>query len=292
MASALVEARTLTTFAQSRHHLFQHRQVALGWLVAATIVLAAITIAGLVLAEAAQQTNFSQAMRSPGWAHFFGTDWMGRDLATRTIVGVSKSIQIGLFAATVSALIAAALGALAALGPKWLDAAITWLIDLMLGVPHILLLILISFALGRGFWGVAIGVAVTHWPSLARVLRAEIMQLRDAQHVQIARRLGFDGWQIARRHLVPAVLPQFLVGLVLLFPHAILHEAAITFLGFGLSPEQPAIGVILAESMSYLTTGMWWAAILPGAVLLLVVLGFDGVGGALRQLIAPTTRQE
>ena len=93
--------------------------------------------------------------------------------------------------------------------------------------------------------------------------------------------------RIAFTHVIPHVLPQYLVGLVLLFPHAVLHEASITFLGFGLSPEQPAIGVILSEAMGYLTSGAWWLAVFPGLALLAVVLMFDRAGALLRRMMSP-----
>ena len=176
--------------------------------------------------------------------------------------------------------------------PLKADAVVTWLIDLMMGIPHIVLLILISYALGKGFWGVTIGVAVTHWPSLARVVRAEILQCRESTFVAVARKLGQSPLRIALKHMVPYVLPQFIVGLILLFPHAILHEAAVTFLGFGLPPEQPAIGVILSESMAYLSAGMWWLAVFPGLALIATVLLFDVAGSNLRKLIDPHSSQE
>lgn len=162
----------------------------------------------------------------------------------------------------------------------------------MMGIPHIVLLILISFALGKGFWGVTVGVALIHWPSLTRVIRAEIMQCREAGFVKTASKLGVSRFKIAVRHMLPYVFPQFLVGLVLLFPHAILHEAAITFLGFDLSPEQPVIGIILSESMSYLTAGMWWLALLPGLALIGVVMLFNCLGSSIRRLIDPSSSQE
>ena len=92
--------------------------------------------------------------------------------------------------------------------------------------------------------------------------------------------------------MLPYVLPQFVVGLVLLFPHAILHEAAVTFLGFGLPPEMPAIGIVLSESMGYLSAGLWWLAVFPGAALVLVVMLFDAVGESLRKLVDPASAQE
>ena len=161
-----------------------------------------------------------------------------------------------------------------------------------MGIPHIVLLILISYALGKGFWGVTIGVAITHWPSLTRVIRAEVLQVKQSQYVAVARQLGVSPLRIAAKHVLPYVLPQYLVGLILLFPHAILHEASITFLGFGLSPEAPAIGIILSESMKYLSSGMWWLALFPGIALIVTVLLFDVAGSGLRRLIDPHSAQE
>ena len=113
------------------------------------------------------------------------------------------------------------------------------------------------------------------------------MQLKERQYIKIAGKLGMGKMQIAWKHMMPHLLPQLLVGVVLLFPHAILHEASITFLGFGLSPEQPAIGVILSESMKYLTMGKWWLALFPGLLLVLVVALFHFIGDTMMTLINP-----
>ena len=269
-----------------------NRKLTLAAMVFAVAALAAVVVAGVLATDAATATDFAQKNLAPSPAHPFGTDWMGRDMLLRTLAGLSTSVLVGLLAATVSSVIALVMGAVAALGGKKADAVVTWLIDLMMGIPHIVLLILISFALGKGFWGVAIGVAVTHWPSLTRVLRAEILQCRQSAFVAVARKLGQSPARIATRHMLPYVLPQFLVGLILLFPHAILHEAAVTFLGFGLPPEQPAIGVILSESMGYLSAGMWWLAVFPGLALIATVLLFDLAGSSLRKLVDPHSAQE
>ena len=269
-----------------------NRRLTLAVFVLAVAALAGVVVAGVAAGDAATATDFAQKNLAPSLAHPFGTDWMGRDMLLRTLAGLSTSVLVGLLAATVSALIALVLGTAAALGGKRVDAAVTWLIDLMMGIPHIVLLILISFALGKGFWGVTIGVAVTHWPSLARVVRAEVLQLKESTFVAAARKLGQGSASIAARHMLPYVLPQFIVGLILLFPHAILHEAAVTFLGFGLPPEQPAIGVILSESMAHLSAGMWWLAVFPGLALVATVLLFDAAGSSLRKLVDPHSAQE
>lgn len=260
--------------------------------VAFACALAAMVVAGLLLQPTAMTSDLAQKNLAPCWAHPFGTDQLGRDMLCRTVAGLSTSILVGLVAAAASSVIAVVLGAVAALGGKRADYVVSLLIDLMMGVPHIVLLLLISFALGKGFWGVTIGVALTHWPNLTRVMRAEMLQCKQAPYVQAARRLGAGPAAIVRRHMIPYILPQLVVGLVLLFPHAILHEAAVTFLGFGLSPEQPAIGIILSESMAYLSSGMWWLAVLPGVTLVAAVMAFDAVGHGLRRLIDPAHAQD
>ena len=258
----------------------------------AAVLLCAVAVAGIFLEGRAMQTDFSQKNLAPSLQYPFGTDWMGRDMLARTLTGLSLSIRIGVLTAAVSAVIALAIGIAAALlGPK-VDAALSWCMDLVMGIPHILLVMLISLAFGRGFTGVVAGVALSHWPSLSRVIRGEVLQLRQAAYVRAAEKLGIPRRRVVRRHILPHLLPQFLTGLILQFPHAILHEASVTFLGFGLSPEQPAIGVILSESMRYLTTGKWWLALFPGLALVLVVLLFAGMGERLRRLLDPASAHQ
>ena len=255
----------------------------------AVVFLAGITIAGSVFAEDAVVVDFARKNLSPCGEYIFGTDWMGRDMFLRTLTGLSMSIKIGLLAAGVSSIIAFVLGTMAATMGKKVDSVITWIIDLVMGIPHILLLILISYAFGKGFKGVVIGVALTHWTSLARLIRSEVLQLKEATYIKVAEKLGKSKFEIAVKHMVPHLLPQFLVGLILLFPHAILHEASITFLGFGLSPEQPAIGIILEESMAHLAMGRWWLAVFPGLLLVFTVVLFDVAGESLRKLLDPAS---
>ena len=262
------------------------------FLIAAVAILAAVTAAGILMEESAMETDFSRTNLKPSLEYLFGTDWMGRDMFARTIAGLSLSIRIGLLTAAVSAGAALVLGTAAAVLGRKADAVISWCIDLVMGIPHILLVMLISIACGRGFAGVVAGVSLSHWPSLARVIRGEVLQLRSAPYILAAEKLGVSRFDIVRRHMVPHILPQFLTGMILLFPHAILHEASVTFLGFGLSSEQPAIGVILSESMRYLTTGKWWLALFPGLALVLTVILFAMLGERLRRLLDPASVHE
>lgn len=255
-------------------------------------VILALYAIGLLIPDDALSANYLEARQAPSSAHLFGTDTLGRDLFLRTLKGLSVSMTVGICASLASAVIAIIVGACAANGSKRLDAAVNWCIDLVMSVPHMILIILISFALGRGMLGLLVGIAATHWCSLARLIRGEVLQLKTQPYVLLSRHLGHNSWWILRHHLLPHLMPQFIVGLVLLFPHAILHEASVSFLGFGLPPEEPAIGIILSESMRSLSAGMWWPAVLPGATLVLLVLAIDRLGEALRRVLDPASAQE
>lgn len=252
------------------------------------IFLVTVIVGGVLLDEERIVTNLNERNSAPSLEHFFGTDWLGRDMFARTVMGLSLSIGVGLIGAIGSTLIALFLGMAAATMGKMADRIISWIIDLFLSVPHLVTLILIAFTLGGGFKGIVIGLTLTHWPSLARVIRAEVMQVRSAEYVQVSQKMGKSRWWIAVHHILPHIVPQLLIGFMLLFPHVILHEAAVTFLGLGLSPHEPAIGIILSESMKYLSSGMWWLAFFPGLCLLIVVRMFDQIGENLRVLMDPT----
>ena len=255
------------------------------------IVLFGVVAGSLLLGRAGIDPDFSTRLAGPSLAHWFGTDQLGHDMLARTIHGLNVSIWVGLVASAVSVVIAALLALFATTCGRWADALVAFMVDAAMGLPHLVLLILISFALGGGTTAVIIAVAVTHWPRLTRILRAEILQLRNADYVFAARRMGKSWAYIGRHHFLPHLWPQLLVGLVLLFPHAILHEAGLTFIGFGLEPSKPAIGVLLAESMRYLMAGKWWLGLFPGLCLLAIVLCFDAIGNGLRLFADPRQGQ-
>lgn len=258
----------------------------------AALLLLAIGLVSMLLGAGAAATDLAARNAAPSFRHPFGTDWLGRDMFARTVQGLALSIQVGLIGAACSTLIAAVMGLLAAAMGKTTDRVLSWLMDMFLSVPHLVALILIAFVCGGGMRGIVIGIALTHWPTLARLIRAEAMQLRETEYVQVSRKLGRSAWWIAARHVAPHLVPQLLTGFLLMFPHAILHEAAVTFIGLGLSPHQPAVGVILSESMRYLSTGMWWLAVFPGAGLLIVIRAFDVLGEQLRALMDPRHMRE
>lgn len=268
------------------------RKKVIFYIAISVIYLLIILIVGLTMNSDKYAVDYSSKFMKPSFSHFFGTDFMGRDMFWRCIKGLSNSILIGIIAAGISSIIALIFGVSSAIiGGKY-DKFINWCIDACMSIPHLILLILISFMMGRGGVGVTVAVAVTHWPSLTRIVRAEVMQIRSSQYVQAAYKMGKSKYEVAKSHIIPHVIPVYLVGVVLLFPHAIMHEASITFLGFGLSAEVPAIGIILSEAMKHITTGKWWLAFFPGIMLLSVVMLFDIIGENLKRLINPYSGNE
>ena len=248
-----------------------------------------ILVAGSMIDPEKFSIDLINKNQSPSIMHIFGTDWIGRDMFFRTLKGLSISMKIGVLSSIISGIIAVILGIIGPTCGKKVDGVITWFIDLVLSVPHTLIIILISMAAGGGLKGIVLGVSLTHWTSLTRVIRAEVMQIKEAEYTKIARNFGKSSFYIAKNHILPHIIPQLLVGIVLIFPHAILHESSVTFLGFGLQSHEPAIGIILSESMKYLTSGKWWLSFFPGLSLVLVSIMVDNMGKRIGKLIDPKT---
>ena len=257
-------------------------------LVSATFaVIVLILVFGTLSGEKAVVTDFGAKNLAPSAEHIFGTDWLGRDMLSRTLKGLSLSVVTGMAASVVSAVMALIIGVLGASGGKRTDAALGMLTDACMGLPHILLMLLISLALGGGTYGAATAVALTHWPGLSRVIRGEILQLKESPYIKIASKLGSSPMNIFRKHYLVHLLPQLVTGTVLAFPHAVIHESSLTFLGFGPGSGEPAIGVILSESMQYLMTGTWWLALFPGVSLAALTMLLFAAGNSARILLLP-----
>ena len=246
-----------------------------------------ILVAGSMIDPEKFSIDLINKNQSPSIMHIFGTDWIGRDMFFRTLKGLSISMKIGVLSSIISGIIAVILGIIGPTCGKRVDAVITWFIDLVLSVPHTLIIILISMAAGGGLKGIVLGASLNDWTSLTRVIRAEVMQVKEAEYTKIARNFGKSSFYIAKNHILPHIIPQLLVGIVLIFPHAILHESSVTFLGFGLQSHEPAIGIILSESMKYLTSGKWWLSFFPGLSLVLVSIMVDNMGKRIGKLIDP-----
>lgn len=210
----------------------------------------------------------------PDAVHWFGTDNLGRDLWIRCFQGMLTSLQIGSGAALCSGIIALLMAAISRLHYR-LDMLMRLVTDAMLSMPHLLLLILICFTFGGGKQGVILAVAVTHWPRLALILRAESMRVSHSDYLTLTHRLGHGYFYCWWYHYLPVLLPQWLTGTLLMFPHAVLHSAALSFLGFGLTPHEPSLGLLLADALRFIGHGNWWLVLFPGMMLFILVILFD-----------------
>lgn len=235
-----------------------------------TMILIVIVISGMFLNSSVNDVDFANKNLPPSPYAIFGFDWLGRNVFYRTITGLSISIICACVSSILSTILSIVFGYMQSSNNRAISAFASTLCDLICGIPQIVLLLLISIALNRGYLGVIVGISVTHWASLSKILCGEIKEIKQTSWYMFATKNY--SYLKRMRLLLPCLLPQIIVGAGLMFPHAILHESTITFLGFGLSAETPAVGIILSEASAHLANGVWWVAILPGLALILVTL--------------------
>lgn len=250
-------------------------------------LFAAIVLGAVMVPDGGPPVSHLTRNLAPSLAHPFGTDTLGRDMAQRTVAALAVSVKVGLFAALLSTLVAVVLG-LAATVSRAADRVVGVATEMALGLPHFVLVMLVAYAVGGGMWGVILGVGLTHWPRLSRVLRHEAQTVAASDFVAASRALGRGPGWIARHHLAPHLLPQIVAGFVLIFPHAVLHEAGLSFIGLGIPPHLPSIGVILSDSLRAILAGHWWLAVFPGLGLMLIALAFEMFGEGLRRAADPS----
>lgn len=211
-----------------------------------------------------------------------GTDRYGRDMLSRLMAGTWISFSVGLIAIFISLLIGITLGSIAAYYKGWVDELIMWLINVIWSVPTLLLVIAITLALGKGFWQVFVAVGLTMWVEVARVVRGQVMSIREMEYVEAGRALGFKDLRIMAKHILPNITAPVIVISASNFAAAILIEAGLSFLGLGAQPPQATWGKMISEHKGYIITGEAYLAILPGLAICLLVLSFVLLGNGLR----------
>ncbi|MEV2246249.1 ABC transporter permease [Streptomyces sp. NPDC049970] len=255
------------------------------------VVLAVLVVPPLVHLDE-QAVDLAAKLQPPSLSHPFGTDDVGRDLLLRCIYGLRVSLLVGVVAAVVATVIGTAVGALAAATGGWADRVVMRLLDVFSSVPHLLLGIFIVAMFRPGVWPVVISVALTHWLSTARIVRAEVLSLRSRPYIDAAISGGASRLRVAARHLVPAVLPQASLAAALMVPHAIWHESALSFLGLGLPTHQASLGTLVQSARGSLLVGDWWPTLFPGLCIIVPTLAIAGLAGAWRERINPRRRSE
>ncbi|MFE9674942.1 ABC transporter permease [Streptomyces sp. NPDC006259] len=254
-------------------------------------VLAVLLVPPLVQLDQ-QAIDLAAKLRPPSWAHPFGTDDVGRDLLLRCVYGLRVSLLVGAAAALTATVIGTAVGATAGALGGWADRGIMRLVDTVSSVPHLLLGIFVVAMFRPGVWPVVISVALTHWLSTARIVRAEVLSLRSRPYIDAAVSGGASRWRVAVRHLLPGVLPQAALAAVLMVPHAMWHESALSFLGLGLPTHTASLGTLIQSARGSLLAGQWWPTLFPGLFIIVPTLAIAGLAGAWRERLNPRRRSE
>lgn len=250
------------------------------------IILVVSALLGPFFLGSPLEQNLDLRLHAPSAAHPFGTDQLGRDVLSRTLHGGRISLGLGVGVMLASLLIGSSVGLLAGLLGGWWDEIIMRVTDIFLAFPGLILAMAISAALGPNLTNVMIAVALVSWPAYARLVRAQVLALREREFVEAARALGSSQGRIALRHLLPNTLAPLLVQGSFDVGSAILTAAGLGFIGFGAQPPTPEWGAMVSETRNYITQAPW-ASSAPAIAILLTVLAFNLIGDALRDVFDP-----
>ncbi|CAA9558631.1 MAG: Dipeptide transport system permease protein DppC, partial [uncultured Thermomicrobiales bacterium] len=269
--------------------LLRNRGALVGLAILATLALMAL-VAGPTAPYEPNTMAPADALQAPSPAHLFGTDQFGRDIFSRIMHGARLSFQVGFIAVGIALVCGVVLGLLAGFYGRWVDAAVTMLIDIMLAFPGILLALAIVAVLGPSLLNLMIAVGISAVPSYTRLVRGAVLAAKEQAYVEAARVTGVGDGAIMFRHILPNVLAPVIVLATLGIGGAILVGAALSFLGLGAKPPTPEWGAMLSQGRNYLTLA-WWITLFPGLAIMVTVLSINMLGDGLRDALDPRLKR-
>ena len=284
-----LQARSQWSYARMR---FLRHRLAMAGLLGLVIVFGAGAFAPWVAPYTFDQIDLNHLYTAPTLTakHFFGTDELGRDFFSRTIYGIRTSEEVGLFVAVVSSIFGVIVGAIAGYYRGWIDNLLMRVTDLVLTLPAIAILLTVAALWGSGNqWRISFILAGFFWTGIARVVRGVFLSLREKEYVEAAKASGAGDLRIMFRHILPNTLGPVIVNGTLAVAAAILTEAALSFLGFGIKPPTPSLGILIVDGQN--NPQKWWLTVLPGLVLVFIVICVNFVGDGLRDALDPTQRR-
>ena len=251
--------------------------------VLAVIVLGCL-LCNLFIPKDPAYMDFYHVGTAPNGEFLFGTDTMGRDIFSMIWYGCRVSLFIGFFAALISTAVAILFGTVSALAPKWLDNLLMRLTEIFLSIPNLLLVILIQAVLGQAnMFSISFVIGITGWTSIAKVIRTNVRQLRNSEHVIAARCMGAGFFRILWKHLVPKLLSSIMFMVVMNIRSAIVAESTLSFMGIGLPFSTISWGSMLSLAERSLLSGSWWTILIPGIFLIVTILCITDIGNYLQK---------
>ncbi len=236
------------------------------------------------------ETNAANTLQPPSWAHWFGTDNVGRDVFSRVIVATRLDLSISVAAVAMSFVVGSILGAIAGFWGGWLDTILSRILDTIMAFPLFVLAMGIVAALGNTIENIIYATAIINMPFYARLVRAEVNIRRDAGFVRAAKLSGNSDIRVLAMHIFPNALPPMMVQVSLNLGWAILNAAGLSFIGLGVRPPTPEWGIMVAEGANFIVSGEWWLAVFPGLWLMMAVFTFNLLGDGLRDIVDPRKR--
>jgi len=292
LPSNVVEVEARSQWQLFRRKFFRHK-LAMGSLVFLVLIVIAAFNAERIAPYSYDEIDVLRANTPPTFEgfHFFGTDQLGRDYFSRVLFGTQTSLRVAGLVAVVSTLIGTVTGAIAGYYRGWIDSVLMRITDLVIIIPALAILLVAASFFGQGDpLRIAVILALLLWTSLARIVRGVFLSLREKEFVQAARAAGASDLRIMFRHMLPNTIGPIVVNMTLVLAAAIIIEATLSFLGIGVNPPTPALGVLINDGRSSMQT-LWWLTIMPGLALVAIALSINFVGDGLRDALDPTQQE-